>query len=117
MGSSSPSAAAKVRLRPNALIVLKRRASSAKRDLLVARLRFVGLRLGLVATIVGSGSSSVGRIEGKREFKDYEPLAAGFATADRQSFVREVDDGLLEIDFDYVIENPTISAVEVERLD
>ncbi len=55
-------------------------------------------------------------IEGRTVLEDYEPLAAGFAVAQRKSFDVEVSDGFLEIDFFPRVGWPAVSAIEVERL-
>jgi tetratricopeptide (TPR) repeat protein len=56
--------------------------------------------------------------EGKEMLKDYDPFAAaGFATADVKPFEPiDVKDGFLDIDFIHRIENPKISAIEIERV-
>jgi hypothetical protein len=46
---------------------------------------------------------------------NYDTLAKGFATADSQSFETRVDDGLLNLEFRSVIENPKVSGIEIVR--
>ncbi|MBI4602978.1 MAG: protein kinase [Planctomycetes bacterium] len=55
-------------------------------------------------------------LEGRKVLADYEPLKAGFATADVKSFTVSVEDGVLDIDFVARSENPMITAIEVEKL-
>jgi hypothetical protein len=57
-------------------------------------------------------------IEGKPVLIDYEPLAAGFATAEQKVFETTVEDGFLDIRFIYQVrfDDPKISALEVHRL-
>ncbi len=55
-------------------------------------------------------------LEGKTILQEYEPLRAGFAKPDARAFELEVADGFLEIDFLARVENPKISAIEVEHL-
>jgi tetratricopeptide (TPR) repeat protein len=55
-------------------------------------------------------------LEGTRVLKEYEPGSKGFATADEKTFNTEVKDGLLDIEFVPRVENPKISAIEIEPL-
>jgi len=55
-------------------------------------------------------------IEGRKVLDGYEPCSVGFASADVHTFRVEVTDGLLDIVFQPEIENPKISALEIERL-
>jgi tetratricopeptide (TPR) repeat protein len=56
------------------------------------------------------------RLEGKTVLQGYEPLAAGFATAEAKSFEVEVTDGLLEIEFVHRMGEPTVSGIEVNSV-
>jgi len=65
------------------------------------------------------GSRSFGaRIEGEGILKDYDMVASrGFFMADVQRFEAEVKDGMLDIEFVHGVEDPAISAIEIERGD
>lgn len=54
--------------------------------------------------------------EGATELEAYDLGTAGFATADQRRFEVEVNDGLLEIEFRGVEQNPKVSAIEISRL-
>jgi serine/threonine protein kinase len=54
-------------------------------------------------------------LEGEKVLEDYEPISRGLATADRIVREVEVEDGILEVDFLFQIQNPKISALEIER--
>jgi tetratricopeptide (TPR) repeat protein len=54
------------------------------------------------------------RLEGKLVRPDYEPLQAGFATADQLPFEVEVADGFLDLGFEPILQNPKLSALEIE---
>ena len=56
------------------------------------------------------------RIE-EEVIQDYEPLAAGFATAQVKTVTVSVNDGLLDIQFVHRKDNPVISALEIERVE
>jgi malectin (di-glucose binding ER protein) len=63
------------------------------------------------------GSRSFGALlEGQEVLADYEPLAAGLATAEAKTFRTRVDDGLLDIVFVRAADNPLVSAIEIQRL-
>jgi serine/threonine protein kinase len=55
-------------------------------------------------------------LEGRVELPNYEPLSAGFATAESHGFELNVLDGFLEIDFRSRQLEPKISAIEIKRL-
>ena len=55
-------------------------------------------------------------LEGTRQLDWYEPLTAGFATADRKELTVEVTDGVLDIVFLPEAEFPKVSAIEVEKV-
>jgi eukaryotic-like serine/threonine-protein kinase len=57
-------------------------------------------------------------IEGRTVLMDYEPLAAGFATAEQKVFTTTVQDGLLDIGFICQVrfDDAKISALEAHRL-
>ncbi len=64
----------------------------------------------------GSRSFDI-RLEGKTVRKDYEPLRAGFGIPEEIPFEGvQIDDGALNIDFIRRVENPKISAIEIERI-
>lgn len=50
------------------------------------------------------------------DLEDYEPLSAGFGVRDLKTAPVRVDDGELNIDFRRKVENPKISAIEIERV-
>ena len=52
-------------------------------------------------------------IEGRKVLGCYEPLAAGYTTADTRSFEVEVNDGALEIEFQAKAQFPKVSAIEI----
>jgi len=54
-------------------------------------------------------------IEGERALEGYDPLKAGFACADRQTFLRTVEDGLLDIAIWPRDEDAFVSAIEIAR--
>ena len=54
-------------------------------------------------------------IEGRRVREDYEPIAAGYATARVETIVQQVTDGHLDIEFVPVIGDAVVSAIEVTR--
>jgi hypothetical protein len=56
------------------------------------------------------------RLEGTEVLTDYEPLKAGYATAEVKPFPVTVEDGILDIDFIPRVDHPKLSAIEVERL-
>jgi hypothetical protein len=56
-------------------------------------------------------------IEGRKVLEDYDPFAAGFATAEEKTWEVSIEDGLLEIEFLHKVNNPKVSAIEIERLD
>jgi len=56
------------------------------------------------------------QVEGKTIREKYSPGNRGFATADRVEVNTRVDDGLLEIGFDPLKENPKISGIEIRRV-
>ena len=49
--------------------------------------------------------------------ENYDPYAMGFATADVHPFDREIQDGILNLEFRPLRDHPKISAIEIERLD
>jgi hypothetical protein len=53
-------------------------------------------------------------LEGRVVLESFDPRAAGFATAQVKSFAVDVTDGRLEIDLVHRVENPKISAIEIE---
>ena len=55
------------------------------------------------------------RLEGVVGLKDYQPFAAGFATADQRTLEATVTDGFLDIDFIRKVDDPLVSAIEVRR--
>jgi hypothetical protein len=55
------------------------------------------------------------RVEGRDVADNLEPLGAGFGIPQSLERTVTVDDGALNIDFRRVLENPKISAIEVER--
>lgn len=55
-------------------------------------------------------------LQGRRRLEGYSPQLRGFATAEAHPFAVEVTDGILDIEFRHVIENPKVSAIEVERM-
>jgi tetratricopeptide (TPR) repeat protein len=57
------------------------------------------------------------RIECADVLKDYEPLAKGFATAGLETFKTEVKDGILDIEFVRRVDDPVISAIEIEKIE
>jgi hypothetical protein len=56
------------------------------------------------------------RLEGKPVLESYEPLAAGFATAETKTFDVEVRDGFLDVEFKPRADSPKISAIAIEAL-
>jgi hypothetical protein len=54
-------------------------------------------------------------LERRTVLAGYEPLRAGFATAQVQSFEVEVTDGFLDLDFLAEEPNPILSGLSVER--
>src|SRR5262249_45247238 len=56
-------------------------------------------------------------IGGQEVLKEYEPFRDGSTTGDPQSFKIELKDGLLDIEFVPRIDNPTVSAIEIEPLE
>ncbi|MBI4584486.1 MAG: tetratricopeptide repeat protein [Planctomycetes bacterium] len=54
-------------------------------------------------------------LEGKPCLENYEPLQAGFATAEVKSFEVSVEDGFLDLEFLREIGDPMISAIEVQK--
>jgi hypothetical protein len=58
------------------------------------------------------------RIEGKQVLSDHDVnREGGFATADARSFETNVEDGWLELKFTRSLQNPKVSAIEVEKLE
>ena len=55
-------------------------------------------------------------LEGKVALRDHEPIAAGFATAWKKAFRVEVRDGFLDVELVPVVENPSITGLEVEPM-
>ena len=55
-------------------------------------------------------------LEGRRVLEDYEARRVGFATADSHRFEIEVKDGSLDLDVISHVDNPKISAIEIESL-
>ncbi|HUY31410.1 MAG TPA: malectin domain-containing carbohydrate-binding protein [Pirellulales bacterium] len=51
--------------------------------------------------------------EDELKLAGYDTLGAGFATADSKQFETRVDDGLLELEFRGVDQNPKVSAIEI----
>lgn len=57
-------------------------------------------------------------IEGKEVLKDHEPFAAGFATAHKVKFENQVvDDGFLDVELLHVLDDPQVSAIEIESVE
>jgi tetratricopeptide (TPR) repeat protein len=56
------------------------------------------------------------KLEGEEVLRGYEPLKGGFATADTRQYTVAVEDGILDIEFVRRVDNPMISAIEIERL-
>jgi tetratricopeptide (TPR) repeat protein len=56
------------------------------------------------------------QLEGRQVLHNYEPLEAGFLTADTRHFDLMVNDGILDIDFVPVARDPKISAIEITTL-
>ncbi len=57
-------------------------------------------------------------LEGNRVLDHYDLYSAqGFATAETRSYELAIQDGLLEIEFQFRVEYPKLSAIEIERLD
>lgn len=54
--------------------------------------------------------------EGDVVISNHESLAAGFATAEQKKFEVRVTDGLLNLEFRSVVDNPKVSAIEIVRL-
>jgi hypothetical protein len=56
-------------------------------------------------------------VQGTEVLKDYEPISAGYATADVKTFTADVTNGLLEIRFVHGAEDlPSVGAIEIERI-
>ncbi len=55
-------------------------------------------------------------LEGERRLEAYEPISAGFLAADQKTFDVSVDDMVFDIEFHRQVENPKISAIEIEAL-
>ncbi len=56
------------------------------------------------------------RLEGRTVLDEYDAAGKGLAMADKKSFDLHVDDGILDIDFIQRIENPKISAIEIQLI-
>jgi tetratricopeptide (TPR) repeat protein len=57
-------------------------------------------------------------LEGTEVLKDHDLVAArGYAVAEIQTFRTDVGDGILDIEFVRRIDNPCVSAIEIERLE
>ena len=54
-------------------------------------------------------------VEGRRVLEGHDPLHAGFAVADRHSFMAAVEDGILDIKFMALKESAMVSAMAIER--
>ena len=55
-------------------------------------------------------------VQGAAVVEGYDLLTPGFAVADQRRFDVQVSDGLLEIEFRGVEQNPKVSAIEISRL-
>ena len=53
-------------------------------------------------------------LQRKRVLERYEPLGAGFGTAEAKTFETRVDLGFLDLDFLAESDEPVISALEIE---
>ena len=56
------------------------------------------------------------KLENQPVLEGYEPLQAGFATADRKSFEIQVEDGFLDLELIPRRDHPILTAIEVEPL-
>jgi hypothetical protein len=55
-------------------------------------------------------------LEGEPRMTNYEPLAEGFGMPQARTFTVTVNDGELAVDFQRRVENPTLSALAIERV-
>jgi hypothetical protein len=76
----------------------------------------VSLHFAEIVTSDSGGRRFDVRLEGRPILEDYEPLAAGFATAEKKTFEVTVEDGFFDIEFIHRTGDPKISALEIETL-